>query len=134
MDIKETPDDFLKQRIKVSSMNIKQLNEYIKKFSKSGATKALNNFRVDLYQKIAFPFANFVVILVGLPLAIMIRSRKGMTFTSLGIAIGIGFLYYVLESLFIAFGKGGMLPPLLAAWSTPIIFTGIALFVIEYNF
>ena len=107
MDIKETPQDFLRQRIDVASMNIKQLQEYIRKFSHSGATKALNNFKVDLHQKIAFPIANFTVILVGLPFALMTGRRKAVTFTSLGIAITIGFAYYVLNAVGLALGRAG---------------------------
>jgi len=32
MDIKETPKDFLKQRMDTSSMNLRQLHGYIKRF------------------------------------------------------------------------------------------------------
>ena len=134
MDIKETPEDFLRQRLDVSAMNIRQLKDYIRRFSNSGASKALNNLRVDLHQKIAFPMTNVVVVLVGLPFAMMVKSRKGMTFTSLGIAIIIGFLYYVANAVSLAFGKGDLLPPIVSAWITPFVFSVIALTVIENNF
>ncbi|OGX07365.1 MAG: hypothetical protein A2Z88_03770, partial [Omnitrophica WOR_2 bacterium GWA2_47_8] len=39
MDIKESPQDFMRQRLNVSSMNIQQLKDYISKFSNSGAVK-----------------------------------------------------------------------------------------------
>ena len=131
MDIKETPEDFLKQRLNVTSMNIRQLKSYIDRFSKSGAIKALNNMRVDLHQKIAYPFGNFVIILIGLPFALMIRNRKGGTFISLGLAIILGFLYYVANAVSLAFGKSGLLPPILSAWAAPLLFTVMALIVIE---
>ena len=134
MDIKETPDDFMKQRLNVDSMNTQQLSSYIARFSNSGATKALNNLRVDLHQKIAYPIGNFVIVLVGIPFALMVKSRKGLTFTSLGMAVTIGFLYYVVNAVMLAFGKGGLFPPILSAWAAPLIFTGIALVVIENNF
>ncbi|MBU0467805.1 MAG: LptF/LptG family permease [Candidatus Omnitrophica bacterium] len=135
MDSKmETPEDFLKQRLDVNSMNIKQLHEYIKRFSNSGAVKALNNLRVDLHQKIASPFGNFVIILVGLPFALIVRSRKRSTFTSLGIAILIGFLFYVANAVALALGKGGLFPPILSAWIVPVIFTGVAIALIETYF
>lgn len=134
MDISETPDDFLRQRVNVDSMNIKQLNSYISRFSKSGATKAINNLRVDLHQKIAYPIGNFVIVLTGLPFALMIRSRKGLTFTSLGVAVAIGFLYYVANAVSIAFGKGGLFPPILAAWLAPMLFAAVAFLTIENNF
>jgi lipopolysaccharide export system permease protein len=134
MDIKETPADFLRQRLDVAAMNIKQLNQYINRFSNSGAIRAINNLKVDLHQKITYPIGNFVIVLIGLPFAMMIKNRKGMTFTSLGIAIVIGFLYYVTNALAIAFGKGDLFPPFLSAWITPLIFTVTALIVIESNF
>ena len=134
MDIKETPEDFLKQRLDVNSMNIRQLNDYIQRFSKSGAVKAINNLKVDFHQKIAYPFGNFVIVLLGLPFALMVRSRKGSTFSTLGIAVGIGFLYYVVNAVALAFGKGHLIPPLLSAWLAPILFTGMALILIESNY
>jgi lipopolysaccharide export system permease protein len=134
MDIKETPDDFLRQRINVTSMNIRQLSDYIRKFSNSGAIKALNNLRVDLHQKIAFPWGIIAIVLVGVPFAMITGRRKAVTFTSLGIAVAIGFFYYVLNAVGLALGKGGILPPILSAWLTPIIFFGLAIYIIKTKF
>ena len=134
LDIKETPTDFLKQRLNVSSMNISQLRSYITRFASSGAKRALNNLRVDFHQKIAFPFGIIVIVLVGLPLALMTGRRQAQTFVSLGLAITIGFLYYVCNAVGLALGKGAFFPPILAAWSTPLIFTGIAISMIKSKF
>ncbi len=134
MDIKETPKDFMKQRIDVASMNIKELQQYIERFANSGAAKAINNLKVDVHQKIAFPFGNFIIVLVGLPFALMVKSRKRSTLTSLGIAIAIGFLFYVANAVALAFGKSGLLPPVLSAWIAPMLFTGLAIILIENNF
>jgi lipopolysaccharide export system permease protein len=134
MDIKETPDDFLKQRLNVTSMNIRQLDDYIDRFSRSGAIKALNSLRVDLHQKIAYPFGNFVIVLIGLPFALMIRSRKGGTFVSIGVALILGFLYYVTNAVALAFGKSGLFAPMISAWFAPLLFSVIAIVVIETDF
>ncbi len=134
MDIPEAPQDFLKQRLNVTSMNITQLHGYIKRFSHSGAVKALNNLRVDFHQKIAYPFCNIVILLVGLPFSLMTGRRKAVTFTSLGVAMAIGFLFYVTNAVGIAFGKGGFFPPILAAWTAPLIFFAIAIYFIRTKF
>lgn len=135
MDIKETPKDFLKQRMDVSSMNLQQLHSYIKRFSGSGAIKTINNLRVDLHQKITFPLRNFIIVLIGLPFALMsVGKRRAMTFTSIAIALVIGFLYYVSDAVGLALAKGEALLPWEGAWLTPIIFTLMALFVIFRNF
>jgi lipopolysaccharide export system permease protein len=131
MDVKETPQDFLRQRLNVNSMNIRELYRYIQRFSKSGAQKALNNMRVDFHQKIAYPFGNFIILLVGLPLALMTRRRKALTFTSLGIAIGIGFIFHVTNAVGLALGKGGLFAPILSAWLAPLAFLALACYLIK---
>jgi lipopolysaccharide export system permease protein len=135
MDIKETPKDFLRQRMDINSMNLRQLHGYIKRFAGSGALKTLNNLRVDLHQKITFPLRNFVIVLIGLPFALMsVGKRKAMTFTSIAIALVIGFLYYVSDAVGLALAKGGALLPWEGAWLTPIFFTLMGLFIIIRNF
>ena len=134
LDIKETPEDFLNQRLTVTSMNIRQLTDYIARFANSGAKRALNNLKVDLYQKYSFPLTNIIIILVGLPLTLTTGRRRAQTFTSLGIAIAIGFLYYVTNAVGLALGKGGVFPPLVSVWMAPALFTGAALYLIKYKF
>ncbi len=135
MDIKETPKDFLRQRIDVESMNLQALHDYIKRFSGSGAVKTVNNLRVDFHQKITLPLRNFVIVLIGLPFAILtVGKRRAMTFTSIAIALVIGFLYYVADAVGLALAKGGALLPWEGAWLTPILSTLIALFIIFRNF
>jgi len=135
MDIKETPKDFLRQRMDISSMNLQQLHGYIKRFSGSGAIKTINSLRVDMHQKITFPLRNFVIVLIGLPFALMsVGKRRAMTFTSIAIALVIGFLYYVADAVGLALAKGGALLPWEGAWITPLIFAFMALFIIIRNF
>ena len=134
MDIKETPEDFLRQRLNVSAMDVRELKNYIHRFANSGASKALNNLRVDFHHKITSPLRNFVIVFTGLPFVLMLKNRKGMTFTSIGIAIMVGFLYYVVEAVSLAFGKEGLLTPLFSAWLTPLLFSGIALAFIKSKF
>ncbi|MDP2939576.1 MAG: LptF/LptG family permease [Candidatus Omnitrophota bacterium] len=130
MDISENPQDFLRQRIQISSMNIHQLKELIVKFSDSGAKSILRNLRVDLHQKIAYPFSNLVIMFVGMPFAMMTKRRKGMTLAHLGIFISIGFFYYVINAIGLAFGKGGLLEPIASAWLANIVFFLSAIYLI----
>ncbi len=134
MDIKETPQDFLKQRLQVTAMNMKQLYSYISRFKTSGASRAINNLKVDFHQKIAFPAGNIVIVLAGLPFALMMGRRKAVTFTSIGIAIAIGFLFYVFNAVGLALGKGGAVPPILSAWLAPLLFLTAAAILIKKKF
>ena len=136
MDIKETPKDFLRQRMDIIiDEPAANCIAYIKRFSGSGAIKTVNNLRVDLHQKITFPLRNFIIVLIGLPFALMsVGKRKAMTFTSIAIALVIGFLYYVSDAVGLALAKGEALLPWEGAWLTPILFTLMALFIIFRNF
>ncbi len=135
MDIKEKPIDFIKQRLNLAAMNIKQLNDYIGRFSGSGAQKTITNLQVDFHQKIAFPFRTFIIVLAGLPFALMTAGRrKTATLASIGLALVMGFLYYVLDAVGLALGKGGALPPMYSAWLAPGSFLTIALIAIKARF
>jgi lipopolysaccharide export system permease protein len=132
MDIKETPHDFLRQRLNVTAMNIRQLNEYIQRFSGSGAIKTVNSLRVDFYQKIALPFKTLLIVLVGLPFALSSSGkRKASTFTAIGIALMIGFSYYILDAVGLALGKGGALPTWICAFIAPLTFLIIGITAIN---
>jgi lipopolysaccharide export system permease protein len=122
LDFREKPEDLLKQRNSVAAMNIRELKEYIRRFKGSGAVAALNGLKVDLHQKIAYPFACIVIIFAGLPFALTTGRRKGLTFASIGIAMIMGFLFFVVNAMGLALGKSGALPPIAAAWLAPVLF------------
>ena len=133
-DLNESPADLMKQRLNVSAMNIRQTKAYIKRFKASGAIAALNNLKVDLHQKIAYPFACIVIIFTGMPFALVTGRRKGLTFASVGIALSIGFLFYVVNAVGLALGKGGVLAPFLAAWLAPVLFTIAGIYLVRKLF
>ena len=130
MDIQETPMDFLKQRQHPEFMNIAQLNNYIFILSKSGAKTVIRNFKVDLYQRFTFPFTSLVIVVLGIPFALMIKKRAS-ALSSVGISILLGFLYYVSSAVSLAFGKAGFLPPFLAASLAHMMFLGFGLYKIS---
>lgn len=134
MDIKETPQDFLKQKLNVTAMNMHQLYDYIRRIANSGATKAIRERKVDLYQKMAFPFTTLAIVLVGMPLALLTGQRMAFTFTSLGIAMAAGFFFKVIEAVGLALGKEGALPPFLSAWLAPLIFWAVGFYLIRTKF
>jgi len=113
MTITETPHDFLKQRQHPDFMTIAQLDDYIWRLSKSGATTVIRNLKVDLYRKFTEPLTSIIIIFMGIPFALMVKKRA-TGLSSLGISIMLGFLYYVLSAISIALGKAGILTPFLA--------------------
>ena len=131
MNLPETPNDLLRQSHDITFMNLAQLSDYILRLSKGGATAALRNFEVDFQNKISFPFTSLIIIFIGIPFSLYIRSRVTM-FGSLGICIAITFLYFVTNAVSLALGKAGLIAPALSAWLTHIIF-GLAALVLINN-
>ncbi|MBU0549151.1 MAG: LptF/LptG family permease, partial [Candidatus Omnitrophica bacterium] len=129
MDITESPQDFLKQRQKPEFMSVAQLNDYIQKLSKSKAKTVIRNLKVDLYQRFFMPLTSLVILIVGIPFSLTMR-RRATGLSSMGIAIMIGFLYYVISAISIAFGKAGLLTPLLSASISHIIFLSLGIYLI----
>lgn len=129
MPFSETPHDFLEQRQLPEIMTISQLDDYIWKLSKSGATTVIRNLKVDLYQRFTEPLTSILIILIGIPFSLMIRKRA-TGLSSLGVSIMVGFLYYVLNAVSIAMGKAGILVPILSVSLSHILVLIYSLYLI----
>lgn len=130
MTIPETPQEFLSQRQRPDFMNIGQLEDYIWKLSKSGASGVIRDLTIDLYRKFTDPFTSLIIVFLGIPFALMIHKRA-TGFSSLGVSIMLGFLYYVSNAVFIALGKAGLIMPILAASLSHILALGLSFYIIN---
>jgi LPS export ABC transporter permease LptG len=92
---------------------------------------AMGNLQINLADKLAWPFACFIGVLLALPLALRF-GKRGRT---LGIALAIiaFFAYYLMTSAAAAFGRNGAMNPFLAAWLPNIVMgtAGAILFWLE---
>jgi lipopolysaccharide export system permease protein len=130
MPITETPSDFINQRQRPELMTIAQLEDYIWRLSRSGASTLIRNLKVDLYHRFTAPFSNLIIVLLGIPFSMMLK-RRATGLSSVGLAIMVGFLYYALDAIFIAFGKGGALIPILGASLSHIVALTFGLYLIS---
>jgi LPS export ABC transporter permease LptG len=129
-DIEDSPEEIFRQKNKVASMDIFELFDYIQRLRHSGAEETVRNLKVDLYNKLTSPFVSMVIILAGIPFAITTRRGVGF-FGSMGICVGISFLYYVTSAFSLALGKAGLLHPLLAASLPHILFILMGIILIR---
>lgn len=130
MDILETPRDFVSQRQRTDFMTIAQLKDYIHKLSRSGSPTIIRNLKLDLYQRFTSPFTSLIIIILGVPFSLMTKKRA-TGLSSIGLSIMVGFLYYILDAVAIAIGKGGLIMPFLAASLTHIIGLLFSLYLIS---
>lgn len=130
MNIPETPHNFLSQMLHPDFMTISQLDDYIWRLSKSGATTVIRNLKVDLYQRFTFPLTSAIIILLGIPFSVMMKKRA-TGLSSVGLSIMLGFFYYVFNAVSIALGKSGVLMPTLAVSLSHILAVTSALCLIS---
>ncbi len=112
------PDDVRKKQQKPDEMDYNDLGAFIEHQQRSG--QDVSRWLVDYYGKIAFPFANLIVVIFGIPFA-AIKRRSGLG-VEFGIALAICFLYMIFLKVSQAFGYNGDMDPLLTAWLANIIF------------
>jgi len=128
MELPERPDDFIKEASQVDFMSARQLKEYIGNL-KGSSKKLVRRLWVDFHYKVAFPFVSLIVMLIGAPLAM--RTERGSAMVGIGTSLMIVLLYYGIDSICLAMGKGGALPPLLSAWLSNIFFAIIGIYLIK---
>ena len=122
------PEDFLKGSSQVEFMNTHELGETIGHLQGAGQ-KLARRLSVDFHYKIAFPFVSFVVVLIGSPLAM--GSLRGGAVRGIGISVIIVFLYFGINSVCLALGKGGSLPPAFSAWFSNLFFATVGIYLIK---
>lgn len=97
------------------TMSTKSLRAQVNALQSQGiGGTALGNLQINLANKLAWPFACFIGVLLALPLALRF-GKRGRT---LGIALAIisFFIYYLMTSAAAAFGRNGAINPYVAAW------------------
>jgi len=67
--------------------------------------------------------------IIGIPFALnKVRSRA---MASMGIALAIALAYYSVNATFLALGRGGFIPPIIAAWAANVLFAGGGIYLIR---
>jgi lipopolysaccharide export system permease protein len=113
--IHKSPRQMLAEQRNADEMNYAELRQYIANLKDQGAAyKAVRELEVDLYGKLAIPFASTVFALVGAPLGL--RRLRGGASVGLGLSVLIIFAYYIVWHGMHVLGEGGQVSPVVASW------------------
>lgn len=113
------PQD-LKHLVKKSEeMSVTDLFEYIQDVENEGYDAT--TYRVDFHAKIAIPLVCVIMCIIGTGIAVKRRIKEGLS-VSIAFGVAMVFLYWVSYSFCLSLGFGGMLPPIIAAWISNVIF------------
>lgn len=114
------PSDFKSERKSFEMLNNRELRHYIAEQQRRGLGN-IEEFQIELYKRIASPFASFILTLIGVSLS----SRKVRGGMGLNIVVGIAlsFSYILFLTISTTFAVSGSMPPLLAVWLPNIVFS-----------
>ncbi len=118
-----TPEDLKTKQVDITTLNLIQLNNYIKK-EKLRGSENINEYLLEKYKRTAYPFSTFILTFLGV--AISSKKQKGGTGLNIGIGIALSFAYIFFMQLSDQFAIKGGMDPLIAVWIPNIIFTVIA--------
>jgi len=122
-DLNFLPDDLMKIQSLPEEMNYWELKEYVEKLVSSGADA--RRWRVDLSSKLATPFAVFIIVIFGVPIAV--KKRRSGLMVGFGIALLAAFLYFGATNSAKMLGYKGLVGPLIAAWAGHILFGAVGI-------
>jgi LPS export ABC transporter permease LptG/LPS export ABC transporter permease LptF len=118
----EAPEYFSKEPPDAEFMTVGELRRYIRELETSGFNVVPPS--VELQRKLAFPFVTIVMALLAIPFGVG-AGRHGALY-GIGLGIVIALSYWILISAFVAVGRAGMLPAVLAGWAPNVLVAGLA--------
>lgn len=110
-------------------MDYFELKSYIESLDNEGYNS--DKYRVELFSKISFPFVSFIMVLIGLSFGLKSGRNSGIT-AGLAIAFLIGFSYWIVFGVSISLGTSGLVPPLISAFFTNILFLALGVLMLGY--
>ncbi|RLE14205.1 hypothetical protein DRJ04_02835 [Candidatus Aerophobetes bacterium] len=125
LPVNKEPRYFTRTYFPPERMSISELTGYIGEYSKSGFNTL--DLETELQFKFSSPFANFILMLVTIPLGVIMRRGRG---ASLATGLLMSFGYYELMALFKTLGKSGVLDPFFSAWIPNILFIMAGIYLI----
>jgi lipopolysaccharide export system permease protein len=119
VDYNFRPKDFEDNLNEIKTMNARELNHVIDKLKMRGADN-IAYYEVEKYQRTSFPFAIFILTLIGVSLAS--RKVRGGIGLHIGIGIAISFAYILFLQFSQTFSTNGDLPAIIGVWIPNLIF------------
>lgn len=120
------PKDMIRFQSKIEVLPYFELRDFIIKEKQKGSSR-IEFFEVEMYKRTAFPFATFILTIIG----VSISSRKIRGGVGLHIALGLvlSCVYILFMHVSTTFATSGLAQPMLAVWIPNIIFSVVAFYL-----
>lgn len=125
MKLEFAPIDMWRDESKIETKAYFELKDYIVREKAKGSSRTVL-YEVELYKRSSFPFATFILTIIG----VCVSSRKVRGGVGLQIALGLflSCIYIMLMYIFITIATTTGFAPLLGVWTPNIIFSFVALY------
>jgi LPS export ABC transporter permease LptG len=110
-----------------SKMSDRQLRRHISQLKDLGVTTL--DLQIDLRKRIAFPVSCLVLAILAIPFISAKQARRSGPLVSISLSVTIGLIFWLLTTIFEAFGKQNNLPVGMAIWGPHILFGAIGLYL-----
>jgi len=120
------PEDFDKDVDDIKTLTTPELNRMLESERDKGSD-TLAFFYIEKYGRTSFPFAIFILTIIGV--SISTRKVRGGTGIHLVFGIALSFSYIMFQQFFSVFSTNASLPPLLGVWTPNLIYLAIAFFL-----
>ena len=117
------PRDLAQSERDAERLTLPEARAYVSSLERAGVTERGRPL-VAYHTKIAYPFANLILVLMAVPLAA--RRRRGGQAAHLALGLGVAFLYLALQKTVEPLGFVQTIPPAVAAWLPHVVFAGVA--------
>ena len=127
MKLDFSPKDMIRLQSRFEVLTYFDLKEFIIKEKQKGSSR-IELFEVEMYKRTSFPFATFILTIIGVSLS----SRKVRGGVGLHIALGLvlSCMYILFMHISTTFATSGSFDhPLLAVWIPNIIFSFVAFYL-----
>ena len=114
---RESPADLVPAEENTDSLGYVALKDHIRRLKALG--QPTRRLEVELYMKTALPWANLVVLLLGIPFAL---QKEGGKVKAVAFALGTAFLYFGLMQVGRAMGQKPWCAPWVGAWTPNLLF------------
>jgi lipopolysaccharide export system permease protein len=118
------PRDLARGDRDAERLTLPEARAYVAALRRAGVSR-LGRPLVEMHEKVAYPFANLVLVLIGVPLAA--RRRRGGQAAQFGLGLLLAFAYLAAERVLAPFGYAEAIDPAFAAWAPHAAFFLLAL-------
>jgi lipopolysaccharide export system permease protein len=122
-DLDFLPEDLQRVVKKSEEMSFQELYRYVQDVEVEGYDAT--PYRVDFHGKFALPVACLILCIIATGITLQ-KHTKGSISMAVIYGMVVVFVYWISQSFCLSLGYGGVLPPIIAAWTANFIFACFA--------